>query len=289
MLEPVEVALILLATFFFVVALTWLYPPLLRPFLWVLVRACYRFTAYHRDRVPATGGVLIVANHVSYIDWLVLWVACPRRVTFVLWGSYYRNPLLRFFLSWARRNTIRVDERVGRVHAIADALKRTALALDAGKVVVLFPEGALSRTGQMHAFGRGVERVLKLTRTDVTVLPTAISGLWNGFFSHGAGPIMRKLPKALRPRVSVLFGKALVKPTPLPQGKGGNSGEVSADSPTAIESERSFSPFPLGRGVGGVGSALRAPNLRLAVQEATADLAIRESDHVMPVPPGGRG
>jgi acyl-[acyl-carrier-protein]-phospholipid O-acyltransferase/long-chain-fatty-acid--[acyl-carrier-protein] ligase len=287
MIEPAEVALILLATFCFVGALTWLYPPLLRPFLWTFANVCYRFTAYHRDRVPGTGGALIVANHVSYIDWLVLWVACPRSVTFVLWGSYYRNPLLRFVLSWARRNTIRVDDRVGRVHAVAESLKQIAAALDAGKVVVLFPEGALTRTGNMHPFGRGVERVLELTTTDVAVIPTAIGGLWKGFFSHGGGPIMRKLPKAFRPRVSVLFGRPLKKPpppTPLPEGKGVNARQASSESSDATELRRSDSPFPSGRGIGGVGSSpLSAPNLRLAVQEATADLAIRESDHLLPV------
>jgi acyl-[acyl-carrier-protein]-phospholipid O-acyltransferase / long-chain-fatty-acid--[acyl-carrier-protein] ligase len=281
MTELIEVAFALVGAFLLVLALTWLFPPLLRPFFWAFARVCYRFTAYHRDRVPATGGALIVANHVSYIDWLVLWVACPRPVTYVLWGSYYRNPLLRFALSWVRRSTIRVDERVGRVHAIADAIKQVAAALDAGKVVVLFPEGALTRTGNMHPFGRGVERVLRLTTTDVAVIPTAISGLWNGFFSHGAGPILRKLPKAFRPRVGVLFGKALKKPTPpapLPEGKG----EINPySSLSANGAPNSFSPFPSGRGAGGVG--LRSADLRLAVQEATADLAIRESDHLLPV------
>ena len=112
MIESAEVALIVLATVFFVLALTWLYPPLLRPFLWTFAHACYRFTAHHRDRVPATGGALIVANHVSYIDWLMLWVACPRPVTFVRWARYDRNPLLRFFLSWAQtyRENVRGEQ-----------------------------------------------------------------------------------------------------------------------------------------------------------------------------------
>ena len=78
MIESVEIALSLAAASAVGLALTWLYPPLLRPFLWALAHVCYRFTAYHRDRVPATGGALIVANHVSYLDWLVLWVASPQ-------------------------------------------------------------------------------------------------------------------------------------------------------------------------------------------------------------------
>ena len=105
--------------------------------------------------------------------------------------------------------TVRVDARVGRVHAVADALKQVAAALDAGAVVVMFPEGALSRTGNMLPFGRGVERILKLTTTAVTVIPACTAGLWKGFFSHGDGPILRKLPRAFRPRVGVLFGKPL--------------------------------------------------------------------------------
>lgn len=250
----VEAVAVLLATFFVSAGATWLFPVLLRPFLWVLVRVLYRFTAHHRDRVPLAGGVLIVSNHVSYVDWLVLWVACPRPATFVLWEGYYRHPLLRFFLSWGRRNTVRIAAGA-RPHAVHESLKRVASELDAGRVVVMFPEGALTRTGNMLPFGRGVERVLKLVTTDVKVLPACVGGLWGGFFSHGSGPILRKLPKALRPRVSVLFGAA----------------------------EDNLPPGPLPSGKGPGGSLPSAPDLRLAVQECTADLAILESDHVLPV------
>ena len=70
----------------------------------------------------------------------------------------------------------------------------------------MFPEGRLTRSGNMLPFGRGIERVLKLTTTDVPVIPACTSGLWGGFFSHGGGPILRKLPQAFRPRVGVWFG-----------------------------------------------------------------------------------
>jgi acyl-[acyl-carrier-protein]-phospholipid O-acyltransferase/long-chain-fatty-acid--[acyl-carrier-protein] ligase len=220
--------------------LTWIYPPLLRVLFWFVAHVLYRFRVYNRDRIPTTGGGLIVCNHVSYLDWLLLWVACPRRVTFVLWGGYYRNPILRFFLSWARQNTIRIDNRTTRPHAIAESLKKVAEILDAGGLVVVFPEGRLTRSGNMLPFGRGIEFVLRQTTTNVVVIPTCTSGMWGGFFSHGGGPILRKFPRAFRPRVGVWFGQPVKK-------------------------------------------GLTAADYRLAVQEAIADLAVRQSDHVTQV------
>src|SRR5262245_61015424 len=295
MIGWVEVLLFLASALLVFAVATWIYPPLLRPVWWIVAHTLYRFQVHHRDRVPPGGGVLVVANHVTYLDWLLLWVACPRPVTFVLWGSYYRNPLLRFFLSWVRHHTIRIDDRITRPHAVAEGLQRIADALDAGKLVVMFPEGKLTRSGNMRPFGRGAEYVLKKTRTDVAVIPTALSGLWCGFFSHGGGPIMRKLPKAFRPRVGVLFGKAIRRPNPplpaLPKREGGE--EVEPNPPTPFpKREGGENPTPpslLGKGAGGLGGGaaseasgegsqiLSAPNLRLAVQEAIADLAIIES------------
>src|SRR5579883_34835 len=273
--ELVEVALGTAVALVGCAVLTWLYPPLLRPVFWLFAHTCYRFTVYHRDRIPPTGGVLIVANHVSYIDWLVLWLACPRPLTFVLWGGYYHHPLLRFFLSWVRKRTIRVEDNVGRVHATVDALKRVSEALDAGQVVLMFPEGALTRTGNMLPFRRGVEHVLKQITTRVAVIPACTAGLWNGFFSHGGGPILRKLPKAFRPRVSVLFGKVITRPTPASLPAGREEEETVGESGSELELSASSSPLPAGGGV------WKAPDLRLAVQKSTADLAILESDYLL--------
>lgn len=208
----IDVILIALGAILAYAVLTWLYPPLVRPLLWVIVHTLYRFRVHHRQRVPQSGGVLVVSNHVSYVDWLVLWLATPRAVTFVLWSSYYRNPLLRCFLSWARHNTIRIDDRTTRPHALDAGLRQIAAALDAGRLVVVFPEGKLTRSGNMYPFCRGIERVLDHTATPVTVVPACVGGLWGGFFSHGGGPALRKPPKAFRPRVSVWFG------APLPKG-----------------------------------------------------------------------
>src|SRR5690606_8707712 len=100
--------------------------------------------------------------------------------------------------------------------------KRVSQALDAGEVVVIFPEGRLTRGGNMLPFGRGVERVLAETTTDVKVVPACTDGLWGSFFSHGGGPVMRKWPR-LRPRVAVWFGEVRAK------------GESAADYRLAVQ------------------------------------------------------
>jgi acyl-[acyl-carrier-protein]-phospholipid O-acyltransferase/long-chain-fatty-acid--[acyl-carrier-protein] ligase len=232
-----EVLLSLLGVVLVYAGLAWCYPTLLRPLLWLIAHTLYRFRVYNRDRIPRSGGVLVVCNHVSFVDWLVLWLASPRPPLFVLWGQYYTNPILRFVLSWVRHNTIRIDNRISRPHTISESLKQIATALDAGQLIVIFPEGRLTRSGNMLPFGRGIELALRHTKTNVVVVPACTDGLWGGFFSHGGGPILRKLPKAFRPPVSVWFGQPLAK------------GHSAAD-------------------------------YRLAVQEAMADLAIRESDRI---------
>src|SRR5580698_5888133 len=157
-----ETALALVCLFAAFVTLTWVFPILLRPFFWGIVHGFYRFRIFHPDHIPRVGGGLIVCNHASYIDWLILWIACPQRTKFVLWGGYYRNPIGRFFLSWGRDNTIRIDNRTTRPHAVLEGLKQIARTLDSGQLVVIFPEGGLTRSGNMLPFGRGIELVLKL-------------------------------------------------------------------------------------------------------------------------------
>ncbi|MDW8242486.1 MAG: AMP-binding protein [Thermogemmata sp.] len=188
-------------------AVTWLFPGLLRPAGWVLCRLMYRWQVVGRERIPAQGGVLLIANHVSYIDWLLLWVACPRPVRFVLWSRYYRHPLLRFVLSWGRHWTIRIDDEVQRPHTLDACLQKIAAALQLGQVVVMFPEGKLSRCVAMRRFGRGIERILRLAPQAV-VVPAGIYGLWGSWWAESGGRAFRKWPR-WRPRVWIGFGMPL--------------------------------------------------------------------------------
>jgi len=190
-----------------IAAVTWLVPSLLRPIGWVLCRLLYRYRVVGRERIPRQGGVLLVSNHVSYIDWLLLWVACPRPVQFVLWGRYYRQPLLRWLLTWGRHHTIRIDDEVQRPHTVDACLQQIAAALRSGRVVVLFAEGKLTRCVAMRRFGRGLERVLRLA-PEAVVVPAGIYGLWGSWWAPSGGRAFGKLPR-WRPRVWIGFGSPL--------------------------------------------------------------------------------
>jgi acyl-[acyl-carrier-protein]-phospholipid O-acyltransferase/long-chain-fatty-acid--[acyl-carrier-protein] ligase len=219
--------------------LSWVFPAW-QTLLWrILLHALYRFRVYGQHNIPASGPALIVCNHVSAIDWLVLCVACPRRVQFVPTVGMSRNPLLALFLTWGRHRTVQpLDSDTPAPDAFDDAV---TAALDRGEVVAIFPEERITRNGQMRPFSRGIERVLRNTSRDVPVIPTCTAGLWGSVFSYKNGSRLGKLPENLRRAVSVWFA------APLPK-------------------------------------TASAPEIRAAVAEAQADLAIRESDEIVPVP-----
>jgi acyl-[acyl-carrier-protein]-phospholipid O-acyltransferase/long-chain-fatty-acid--[acyl-carrier-protein] ligase len=200
---------LLVAAVVLYVALGRLFPGLYTPIYWLAARLLYRFHVYHAERIPAAGSALIVCNHVTYIDWLLLWAASPRLLTFVMWSGFDKNPVLRFLLSFGRRQVLTIDNTKGRPHAAVEALDRVTAALDAGRAVVVFPEGTLTRNGQMLPFGRGIERVLRKAKQPVPVVPVNLDNLWGTAFSWERGRVFWKWPRAFRRRVSVYFGEPL--------------------------------------------------------------------------------
>jgi acyl-[acyl-carrier-protein]-phospholipid O-acyltransferase / long-chain-fatty-acid--[acyl-carrier-protein] ligase len=188
----------------------WLFPALLRPFWWCLCHVLYRFHVYGREQIPKTGPVLIVSNHVTYLDWMYFWVACPRPITFVLWAKYRNNLVLQFFLSFARNRLIFLETRTSAPHALAADLDKVAAALRADNCVLVFPEGRLTRNGQMLPFRRGLERAIRRAGKPVTIVPACLWNVWGSLASHKWGRLFWRWPEEFRKRIAVYFG------TPLP-------------------------------------------------------------------------
>ena len=161
---------------------------LLRFIAWLLVKTVYRLRIHGIDQVPEEGAALIVANHVSLVDAVILMGCCRRPIRFVMDHRIFRLPLLGFVFRHCGAIPIAPAKEdpalMERAFAEIDA------ALAAGDLVGIFPEGGITRDGELQPFRPGVTRILQ-TRP-VPVIPMALSGLWGSFFSRIDGAAMKK-------------------------------------------------------------------------------------------------
>jgi len=179
-----------------------LVPEFLMRFLsWILVNIMYRIKVHGLENIPEDGPALIVSNHVSFMDALVIGGSVRRPVRFVMDHNIFKVPVLGFIFRTARAIPI------APAHEDMAALQKAFDQIDAefadGNIVCIFPEGKLTRSGEMSAFKKGVEKILE--RSPVPVIPMALRGLWGSFFSHRDGkPAMTQLPKRFRSRIDVV-------------------------------------------------------------------------------------
>lgn len=178
---------------------------LLRLLVACVVRTLYRVRAEGLGHVPDHGPALLVANHVTYTDALVLGGLCRRPVRFVVDHRIHGAPGLRSFFRLAR--AIPIAPRSEDPARLSAALEEIDRALAEGELVGIFPEGKLTRDGELDAFRPGTERILE--RRAVPVVPVALRGLWGSFFSYAGGPPLCKLPRRFWSRVEVVAGPAV--------------------------------------------------------------------------------
>jgi 1-acyl-sn-glycerol-3-phosphate acyltransferase len=163
---------------------------LMRFIIWILASTIYRLRYSGRQLIPSTGPALIVANHVSYIDWFIVTAACRRPVRFVMYHYFFKMPGIHIFAEAAKAIPIApAKEDPALKEKSFDAI---SAALREGHVVCIFPEGGLTRDGELMPFRPGVERIL--ARDPVPVYLMALNGLWGSFFSRVGGRAMRKMP-----------------------------------------------------------------------------------------------
>lgn len=185
--------------------LCWLRTELVvRAVLWLFAHTVYRIRVLGPERAPASGPVLFVCNHVSYIDALLLFTAQRRPVRFIVWAPFTRVPGLRLLLRAAR--VIAIDSTAGP-RAIVHSLHAAGDALARGEAVCIFAEGSITRTGFLLPFHRGFEQILK--RTPAPVVPVCLDHVWGSIFSYHGGRFLWKWPQRLPYPVSVAFGEPL--------------------------------------------------------------------------------
>lgn len=170
---------------------------LLRFILTLLARIFYRIEYKNLQHIPEKGGALLVCNHVSYIDALVLNVASPRLIRFVMEEDYANYPLVRRLLRKA--GVIPITAQNPSTLKAAFAEVEQALAL--GDLVCIFPEGQLTPDGEVGPFKRGIDLIL--ARNQVAVIPLALKGLWGSYFSRYRGRACKGVPSRFRARIEI--------------------------------------------------------------------------------------
>ena len=171
----------------------------------VLITRRYKIEVLGFNSIPEYGAVLMLGNHISWIDWAIIQIACPRPVRFVMQRDLYERWYLKWFLDFFG------------VVPIAGGRSKAALAkinelLRAGQVVCLFPEGAISRNGQLGEFNRGYERTVD--GVEGVILPFYLRGLWGSWFSRSSQKLRSNRKSGIKRSIVIAFGATLPIDTP---------------------------------------------------------------------------
>lgn len=177
---------------------------LLRLLLLPLTRCVYAIRAVGREHVPLSGPVLLVSNHVSFIDAILILMANRRPVRFMMLRAYYEMPIVGWFFRVT--GCVPVSSGDGP-KALVASFERAREYMMSGEAVCIFAEGEISRHGQMQRFKRGFE--IMVHGVDVPIVPVHLDQVWGSLFSFSKGRLLFKRPRRLPYRVTVSFGRPL--------------------------------------------------------------------------------
>jgi len=187
---------------------------LVRFLAWILISLLYRIRTTGVENIPHRGPAVLVCNHVSFVDALVVGGCVHRPVRFVMHYKIFQIPLLKFIFKTAK--TIPIASARENAALLQESYDRIDEELQAGNIVCIFPEGAITRDSEIHSFRPGIEKIIE--RNPVPVIPVALCGLWGSWFSRQSGGGIRKVPGKLFSRVEVRIGDP-VKPDDVTAGK----------------------------------------------------------------------
>ncbi|MBI4245253.1 MAG: MFS transporter, partial [Planctomycetes bacterium] len=169
--------------------------------VFTVTRLFYRIKSYGGKNIPAQGGVLLAPNHITLVDSFFLFSTCSRPLKFIIDKTWYDHPILHPLFKAI--NLIPMSQGMGSKGAINAAIE----GLKNGSVIVVFPEGELSRIGNIQRFRSGIEHISK--EANVPILPVHIDRLWGSMFSFRGGKFIKKLPQRFPYPVTVTYGKLL--------------------------------------------------------------------------------
>ncbi len=177
---------------------------LMRFLVWILIHTIYRVRPSGLDRIPEQGPVMLAANHVSFVDPLIIGGLVRRPVRFVMHHRIYRIPLLRFVFRTGKAIPIASGREDPAI--LENAYQRIGEVLDAGEVLGIFPEGAITCDGAIHPFKKGIDKII--AERPVPVVPMALCHLWGSMFSR-RDPLLKRRPYKLWARVELRIGQPI--------------------------------------------------------------------------------
>lgn len=193
-----------IGTFLATAVAIWTIPDYLARFLlWLATHTLYRIRIEGSENVPQRGPALIVCNHMSFVDGLLVGACVQRFVRFMAWSGFFKGGF-GWFLRRMKVIPVSGKDALG-------AIKRARAELAEGHVVCIFAEGSISRTGSTLPFKRGMELIAE--GLDVPVIPVHLDQVWGSIFSYKGGKFFWKWPDRLIRPVTVSFGKPLAKPS----------------------------------------------------------------------------
>jgi 1-acyl-sn-glycerol-3-phosphate acyltransferase len=179
---------------------------LIRFLAWMLMQTIHRVRGVNLDNIPETGAAILVCNHVSYVDALVIGAASPRPIRFVMDHRIFNTPVLGWLFKAAK--AIPIAPAKEDPWLMEKAYIDIAQALHDGDLVCIFPEGKLTSTGEMNVFKGGITKIL--ARSPVPVVPIALRGLWGSMLTRSAGNLFgRSFKRGLFSRLELVVGVTL--------------------------------------------------------------------------------
>ncbi|MBU6376234.1 MAG: MFS transporter, partial [Bdellovibrionales bacterium] len=178
---------------------------LFRLVTWVLANVMYRLRLSGESNIPSKGAAVLVCNHVSFVDWLIIAAGIHRPVRFVMHHSFGRGWLAKRLLK--RAKVIPIASAHEDMNTLKAAFESISRELRDGEIVCIFPEGQITHDGKLAPFKSGIERIIE--KDPVPVIPMALNGMWGSFFSRKEGRAMSRAPRRFWFPVSLVIGKPL--------------------------------------------------------------------------------
>ena len=177
----------------------------LRFIIWIISHTMYRVKHQGISNIPDQGAAVLVCNHVSFVDALLIAGSSRRPVRFVMDKSIANMPIMKYVFKWAK--TIPICSPKQDIDTYNRAFEQIQHELNEGEIVCIFPEGKITKDGQLNEFRGGIEKILK--NNPVPVVPMALTGLWGSFFSHKDGHAFTTKPRRFWSRVGLVVDEPI--------------------------------------------------------------------------------